>query len=399
MPASLISHQEAFAELCDHIRESGLVAFDTEFVSESTYRPELGLLQFATDDRCVAVDPLEIQDLSAWWEIMADADTRVIVHGGQAEIRFCLHLIGKPPRNLYDIQLAEGFRGRSYPLSYSAIVQRVLNCQVDGSQTRTDWLRRPLSQEQLQYALEDVHHVLEIWRTQMQWLQENQRAEWVESEMQRMIDDIVSDDAMPPWQRLSGTHKLSRRELAVLHQLADWREADAASRNRPVRRIMRDDLLIDLARRKPKTVQQALATRDMNRPEYKRRLDEIVEIIARAMQIPGEELPPKAGSRRQESSSDEQVISKLLALSLSNQCAELDISQTLVATNRDLTELVRYHRFNARRNGVPRILNGWRAEIFGQLLLDVMDGKVSFRVAPPQAATPLQFQYDEDLVD
>ncbi|MEZ6127051.1 MAG: ribonuclease D [Planctomycetaceae bacterium] len=210
MPANLISYHEDFTDLCDHIREAGLVAFDTEFVSENTYRPELGLLQFATADRSVAVDPLAVGDLSAWWEIMADDETTVVVHGGQAEIRFCLHLIGRPPRRLYDIQVAEGFRGRSYPLSYSAIVQRVLNQQVDGSQTRTDWLRRPLSEEQLTYALEDVDHVLEIWRRQKEWLQKRGRLEWAEAEVQRMVDDIVADEAQPPWTRLSGIHKLTR---------------------------------------------------------------------------------------------------------------------------------------------------------------------------------------------
>ena len=213
--------------------------------------------------------------------------------------------------------------------------------------------------------------------------------------MQRMIDDIMADDSAPPWQRLSGAHKLSRRELAVLQKLADWREQEAAFRNRPLRRILRDDLLIDLAKRKPKTVQQALATRDMNRPEYKRRLDDIVAAIGEALAVPDSELPTKPRNRRQESSSDEQVISKLLSLSLSNRCAELDISQSLVANNKELTELVRYHRFDSRRNGVPKLLKGWRAEVFGQLMLDVMDGKVGFRVAPANAATPLQFQYDD----
>ena len=375
MPETLISHHEDFLELCDHIRESEVVAFDTEFVSESTYRPALGLLQFATKSRSVAVDPLEIEDLSAWWEIMADKQTQVIVHGGQAEIRFCLHAIGRPPHKLFDIQIAEGFRGRSYPLSYSAIVQRVLNRQTDGSQTRTDWLRRPLSSEQLRYAVEDVEFIPEIFERQTAWLTQHGRLEWAEAEMQRMIDDIVADDEMPPWQKISGTHKLTRRELAIIRKLADWREEEAAFRNRPVRRIMRDDLLIDLARRKPNTVQKALATRDMNRPEYRRRLDDIVQVISQAMSIPNDDLPEKQRSRRQESSSDEQVISKLLSLSLSNRCAELDISQTLVANNRELTELVRYHRFQSRDTGIPRLLEGWRSGVFGQLMLDVMDGK------------------------
>ncbi|MEZ6130022.1 MAG: HRDC domain-containing protein [Planctomycetaceae bacterium] len=393
MLSALIAHHEDFVELCDHIRSSGIVAFDTEFVSESTYRPELGLLQFATPERCVAVDPLAINDLSLWWEIMADDQTTVVVHGGQAEIRFCLQLIGRPPGKLYDIQVAEGFRGRSYPLSYSAIVQRVLNEQVDGSQTRTDWLRRPLSDEQLRYALEDVHHVLEIYRRQNEWLQRHGRLDWATAEVQRMIDDITSDDAMPAWHRISGTHKLTRRELAIVQCLAEWREQEASERNRPVRRILRDDLLIDLARRKPRNVQQALATRDLNRPEYKRKLDDIVAVITQALNIPDSELPQKPRNRRQESSSDEQVISKLLSLSLSNRCAELDISQTLVANNKDLTELVRHHRFRQNGSDKPRILEGWRQDVCGQLLLDVMDGKVGFRVAAPGADTPLEFQY------
>ena len=395
MHSSLISQHEDFVELCDHIREAGVVAFDTEFVSESTYRPELGLLQFATDERSVAVDPLSVGDMSPWWEIMSDDQTTVVVHGGQAEIRFCLHQIGKPPRKLWDIQLAEGFRGRSYPLSYAAIVQRVLNQHVDSSQTRTDWLRRPLSTDQLKYALEDVDHVLNIWRRQTAWLVKHGRMQWVESEIQRMIDDIVADDEMAPWHRLSGTHKLSRRELAVLQRLATWREEEAAFRNRPVRRVLRDDLVIDLAKRKPQTVAQALATRDLNRPEYKRRLEDMVNVIIEALAIPDKDLPTKIRSRRQESSSDEQVISKLLSLSLSNRCAELDISQTLVANNKDLAELVRHHRFGEHDNGKPRILDGWRQEVCGQLLLDVMDGKVGFRVAPANSSTPLEFCYED----
>lgn len=395
MTSTLISFHEDFLELCDHIRACGIVAFDTEFVSESTYRPELGLLQFATPERCVAVDPLAVQDLGTWWEIMADQDTKVLVHGGQAEIRFCLHGIGQAPRNLYDMQVAEGFRGRSYPLSYSAIVQRVLSKSVDGSQTRTDWMRRPLSDHQLQYALEDVEHVLEIYERQTAWLKQQGRLEWVEAEVQRIIDEIVRDDGLPPWEKLSGLHKLSRRELEIVHALAEWREDEAANSNRPVRRILRDDLLIDLARRKPKTAQQALATRDMNRSDYRRRLDDILSVIADALSTPEKKLPQKPRSRRSESSSDEQVISKLLALSLSNRCAELEVSQTLVANNRDLAELVRFHRFGENKDQTPRLLEGWRKDVCGDLLLAVMDGKVSFRVADKGSETPLEFSYSK----
>ena len=392
MQSTVLGTDEEFRELCDHIRESGLVGFDTEFVSDSTFRPALGLLQFATRDRAVAVDPLAIDDLNPWWEIMADDETTVIVHGGQAEIRFCLQRLGRPPQRLFDVQLAEGFRGRSYPLSYSAIVKRVVNSRVDGSQTRTDWTRRPLSDAQLKYALEDVEHLIDIFEKQSAWLEKRNRLPWVESELERLIADICSDDATAPWERLPGLHKLNRRELAVVQKLAEWREQEALSQDRPVRRIMRDDLIVDLAKRQPKTSKQALATRDLNRREYRRHMDTIVDLIAETRQINDDDLPKKPRSRRDDASSDEQVIAKLLALSLSNRCVELDVAYTLVANNRDLQELVRYHRLGERNGRVPRILDGWRNELFGQLLTDVMNGKVAFRVAEPGASAPLVFE-------
>jgi ribonuclease D len=392
MQSNIIETDEEFRDLCDHIRSEQLVGFDTEFVSDNTFRPVLGLLQFATRNRSAAVDPLAVTDLAPWWEIMADDETTVIVHGGQAEIKFCLDLLGKAPQRLFDIQLAEGFRGRSYPLSYSAIVRRVLNRGVDGSQTRTDWTRRPLSDAQLEYALEDVEHLIDIFDTQTSWLEKRGRLTWAEREISRLIDDICSDDAAAPWEKLPGIHKLNRRELVVLHRLAQWRQNEAAKQDRPVRRILRDDLLVDLAKRQPKTEKQALATRDLNRREYRRLMEDVVQVILAAQDIPDDELPEKRRSRREDASSEEQVVAKLLALSLSNRCAELDVAYTLVANNRDLLELVRYHRLGERNGARPRLLDGWREELFGSLLLDVMDGKIAFRVAPQGSAAPLVFE-------
>ena len=132
MTSPLITDQSEFEDLCHHIQEAGLVAFDTEFVSEFTYRPELCLLQFATADRCVAVDPYEVKDLSAWWNMMADDKTLVIVHGGREEVRFCMTSVNLPPRQLWDVQIAEGLRSRSFPLGYEAIVKRVLGREQTG---------------------------------------------------------------------------------------------------------------------------------------------------------------------------------------------------------------------------------------------------------------------------
>jgi ribonuclease D len=393
METQILTYHEDFLELCEHIRQCGVVAFDSEFVSDISYRPELGLLQFATPERCIAVDPLAIPTLTSWWDIMADDSTTVIVHGGQAEIKFCVQMSGQIPKKLVDIQIAEGLRGRSYPLSYSAIVDRVLGKRVASNQTRTDWLRRPLSPEQIHYALEDAAFLPEIWERQSKSLKSCGRLAWAHAEFDRMCQDIFEEERTPPWERVSGIHKLPRRELLVAQRLAKWREEEAAYRNRPPRRILRDDLLIDLAKRRPKTVQQALATRDLNRPEYKKRLEDVVAVIDEACSVPDDKLPPRQRSR-DEFSSDEQVISRLVGLALGNMCAELDIAQSLVGTNRDLTQLVRAVR-NGETTDLPRLLEGWRGEVFGGLLRKVLEGQMRFRVAPAKSPTPLIFEEQE----
>ncbi len=392
MQPKIIETDDEFRDLCEHIRSEQLVGFDTEFVSDQTYRPALGLLQFATRNRAAVVDPLLVTNLKPWWQIMADDKTTVVVHGGQAEIRFCLQQSGQPPQRLFDIQVAEGFRRCSYPLSYSVIVRRYINCGVDDSQTRTDWTRRPLSEAQLKYALEDVKYLIDIYQTQSAWLQEHGRLNWAEGEVLRLIADIHSSDDAEPWERVPGIHKLKRRNLAVLQSLAQWREAEACRQNRPVRGIMRDDLLVDLARREPRTEKQALATRDLNQRKYRRHIQDVVDVITAVQQVEDDELPQRRRSRREDASSEEQVLSKLLALALSNRCAELNMAYTLVANNRDHLELVRFHRLGERNGRTPRMLEGWRAELFGGLLLDVMDGKVAFRVAPPGSTAPLVFE-------
>jgi ribonuclease D len=396
MQRSIITDADAFHELCDHIRRCGLVAFDSEFVSDIGYRPALGLLQFATVERCVAVDPLEVTDLTEWWDIMSDDSTTVVVHGGQAEIRYCIQLGGQRPRKLVDIQIAEGFRGRSYPLSYGTIVERVLGRTVAGDQTRTDWLRRPLSPEQLEYALDDVSHVLPLWARQQQALRSRGRLEWALAECDRMCESILADEQTPAWERVSGIHRLPRREFAIARALAEWRETEAAARNRPPRRLIRDDLLLDLARRKPKTLSQALAVRDLNRPEYKRRLDDMLTVISRVLALPENQLPPRI-RQIDDSDADDQILSRLLALALGNICAEQDLAQSLVGTNRDLLDLIRAVRTGSL-NPPPLLLAGWRGALCGDFLKRVLQGRVRFRVAPANSTAPLVFEDDGDDV-
>ena len=145
-------------------------------------------------------------------------------------------------------------------------MNRLIGKSIKSTQTRTDWLRRPLSTDQIRYALEDVKHVIPIWTRQKKGLTRKDRLWWAEAEFERMVDDIVAERDADPWARISGLHKLNRKQLATAHVLARWRDKEARARNRQPRRVLRDDLLIDVARRRPKTKKDLFATRDMNRP-------------------------------------------------------------------------------------------------------------------------------------
>ena len=389
MSDRLITDQQEFNDLCSHIRDSRLVAFDTEFISENTYRPKLCLIQLATREQAVAVDPFEV-DVSDWWNIMKDDQTTVVVHAGQEESRFCLTFTGERPRLLVDVQLAEGLRSSSYPLSYERLLQRVLGQSVSSTETRTDWQRRPLTDRQITYAVDDVRYVLEVWDRQKAWLEKKNRLTWVEEEFERLLDDMEAERDGGQWMKLSGVRRLNARQLAVVRELYRWREETAAACDQPMRRILRDDLMIDLARRQPKTEQELLNSRDMNRSNFRRNAGEIVARIKSALALPQSEIPPRF--RNKDSGPDEPVLGKLLALALANRCAELQLSAGIVGTSNDLKEWIRWYGVDSNSNKAPRLSKGWRAEVCGDLLRDVLEGKVSLRVADTNSDHPLVFE-------
>ncbi|WP_437186880.1 ribonuclease D [Planctomicrobium sp. SH668] len=388
---TLIATQSEFDHLCQRIRDAGLVSFDTEFISEFYFRPRLCLLQFALpDSESFAVDPFEIPDLTQWWDIMTDDRTTILVHGGREEIRFCQFATGNRPRKLVDVQIAEGLRSRGFPISYTNLVSRVLGFPIlHGKETRTDWQFRPLSEQQLNYAMEDVRHLPAIWAKQSASLEEQGRLSWATSEFERFIDYVLAEEDREGWLKLPGYGRLNRREMAVARALYQWRNQEAERTDRPQRRILRDDLLVELAHRQPKTLRELNLTRDMNRRDYQQHAETFVEIILAASALPADQLPEKNVGNLHPA--QDEVLGRILGLALANRCQEMSVSMTLVATAADLKDFVRWHVFENRKGDTPRLMQGWRQEVCGQLLADVLDGKVTLRVSDPQSEYPLAF--------
>ena len=393
MSNSLITTQSEFDTLCDDLAGSSHVGFDTEFVSESYYRPKLCLMQFATDQRVAAVDPLAVPDVSRWWKIMAgaadsaSANPTVIVHGGREEIRFCLNHTGCSPAKLVDVQVAEGLLSHGYPLGYENLVQRVLGHRLAGGQTRTDWQRRPLTGHQLDYALEDVKHLIPIWTAQQANLQKNQQGEWAFSEFERLIGEVLRERDKDCWRRLPHVGKLNCRELGILRALHAWREVYAARINRPARVACRDDLLIEVARRKPKNASELSLLRGM--APLQRSSEEILAAVRTGLELPEADLPDESDSVSSHPRDD--ILVRILSLALADRCSGLGVSQTMIGNSSDLHEIVRWHVHQRGKGPTPRLLQGWRATICGDYLTDVLEGRVLLAVGDPRADQPLRF--------
>ena len=383
----LITTDDALADLIAHPRASGRFAFDTEFVSESTFEPILCLIQVATRDRLAAVDPLAFEDVRIFWDVVNDPAIEVIMHAAGEDLRIGKLQSGYLPARVVDVQLAAALVGYGYPLSLGNLVREVVGQSVAGGETRTDWRRRPLSPAQLRYALDDVRYLLDAADLLNARLDAMNRRAWVESEYQVLLESIRARDDDDRWRRLPGLHGLNRRGLEVARRLSLWRRDDARRGNRPIRHVLKDDLLVAIAKRMPATIADLKALRDFNRTEMIARAPEIVQVIAEAQDVDPAELPDHV-ERRDDGPGGSMVVS-LLNAALTQIAAGNKVAPSLLGTTADLKEVVRWHVARRPEGHRPALLEGWRGEVCGQTILDVVAGKRALRIVDPEAEVPV----------
>lgn len=383
----LIDTREGLAELLAHLRSAGRFAFDTEFVSESTFEPILGLVQVATRERIAAIDPIAIGDVSAMWDVVNDPAVEVVMHAAGEDLRIGKIQSGRLPDRVVDTQVAAGLVGFSYPLSLGNLIQQTLGVSVSGGETRTDWRKRPLTPAQLRYALDDVRYLLDAADRIGKRLDRLERRAWAEVEYRALLETVRARDDEDRWRRLPGLNSLNRRGLEAARRLSIWRREDARKANRPLRGILKDDLLVAIAKRMPATVADLRALRDFNRSELIARANDIVRVLAEAREVPNEELP-EPGERRDDGPGGSMVVS-LLNAAMAQCAAGAEVATSLLGTTADLKELVRWHVAGRPAARPPAILEGWRGEVCGRTLLDVVAGRRSLRIVDPEAEVPV----------
>jgi ribonuclease D len=215
------------ADLVERLAAHEYLAFDTEFVSEHTYRSQLCLVQVEVPGILAVIDALKVRELDPFWRLLTDPARTTVVHAGREEMGFILQALGCRPARLFDVQLAAGLVDHDYPAGYAAIVRRFLNLPTNKAETRTDWRQRPLTNSQIDYALDDVRHLAKLWRHLVDRLEQLGRTAWMEAEMATWLDEVEESFSRKRWRRVSGLNGLSRRELAVARELWHWRDSVA----------------------------------------------------------------------------------------------------------------------------------------------------------------------------
>lgn len=382
------STAEELQQFCDEIASCDRIGFDTEFVSEDTYRPLLCLIQVVAGDRLAIIDPLVVTDTTPFWNLLTQPGRTVIAHAAREEARFCFRYTGKPIAGLFDTQLAAGFVGMEYPASLGTLVQRLVNKTLPKGETRTNWYRRPLTADQLTYALHDVTDLFTMHDQLSAAAEQLNRTGWLDEETEIFQQKVMDAETRENWRRVSGASGLNPRQLETVRQIWLWRESRAKELDRLPKRILRDDLLVELARKASTDTQKIRGIRGMERRGFNDQYEAIAAAVQVALDTPDHELPRRPrGSRRAVSP----MLSQFLSTSIACISRQHKLAPSIVGNADDVRELLGYELDRRDNDTEPSLLKGWRGEIVGKTFRKILAGELAIRVADVTEPQPLEF--------
>jgi ribonuclease D len=372
----MIETTAALAEACTELAKSEFITIDTEFLRETTFWPELCLVQMASPTLEVLVDPLAKGiNLTPLFELMANPDVVKVFHAARQDIEIIYHLGGLIPHPIFDSQVAAMVCGFGDSISYDQLVQKIKNVQIDKSSRFTDWSRRPLTEKQLDYALADVTHLRDVYLALKAQLEREGRSLWLTEEMDilesRDTYDMHPDDA---WLRLKSRLR-KPTELAILKFVAAWREREARSRNVPRSRVLKDDAIFEIAQQQPKDAEALSRLRTIPKGwERSASGTAIIETVNAALALPKEEMPkaPRHSLAPEGSGAAVELLKVILKLTADKH----GVAAKVIANSDDLDKIA-----SEGEKATVAALTGWRRELFGDVALKLINGEVALRFA------------------
>lgn len=370
--ALYIDTAEALDTLCAQLRRHHWLTLDTEFLREKTYRPRLCLLQVANPELVACIDPLALPSLEPLLEVLYDGSITKVLHAAHQDLEIFYEMRGTLPSPIFDTQIAATLLGQGEQVGYGNLVKEVLGIELEKGHARADWCQRPLDGAQLAYAADDVRYLREVYQRQLARLQELGREEWLAGDFAEMTDPArYSNPPQLAWQRLKGANRLRGVQLAVLQQLAAWREEQAEQANLPRRWLMKDEILLDLARHMPQENGAMQRIRGLEEGTVKRHGQAILAAITAGREVPKGEWPVITQGPRLPAE-QEPLVDVMMAL-LRERCREQELSPSAVAGRREMERLIMGERDLA-------LLHGWRATVAGEALLALLQGELSLTV-------------------
>ncbi len=370
-----IQTPEALRSLCEQLAAASVLALDTEFMRETTYYPQLALIQVCSDQVLACIDPVALSgkgDLEPFWQLMDVPHIVKVFHSGRQDLELFLQESGRLPQQVFDSQVAGSVLGYGNQIGYANLVELILGVALDKSHTRTDWLRRPLDEGQLQYAYDDVRYLLQIYHRLHAELVSHGRETWLQGEFAAMSDTATYHTHPEElWRGVKGYQTLRGASLAVLQQLAAWRDQLARERNQPRRRILKDEVLLEAARRLCDNEEKLGRLAGVSADLVRRYGAAIIDAVKRGRALPREQWP-QLPHRHQLSNSQEALVDALMAVT--RLIGERNsISVNSLTTRKELEQLV------VGEQELP-VLQGWRAHLLGTQLQAFIAGGLRLSV-------------------
>lgn len=366
-----IDNNQKLADLLARLDSAPWITLDTEFIREKTYYPRLCLVQIGSADILACIDPLQIDNLQPLLDWLDEPKRLKVFHAAWQDLEIFHHLGGKVPTPVFDTQVAAAVLGMGDQLGYARLVEQLSGVTLDKSQSRTDWARRPLTNKQLEYAVDDVRYLRDAYLLLRQQLEQLGRLKWLEKPFQKLTDP-ASYEVNPRtiWQRVKGVQILKPRQLAILRELAAWREERALHKNIPRRWIVSDEILLDMAKMQPKNAAAFQQIRGLGGEQVERNADEWLACIERGQALPQEEWPQLP--RRRKLDANMGVIADLLTALLNQVANENGISAQMIATRSQLEKML--------EEGRTTLADDWRGALVNDLFTEVLNGTASIRV-------------------
>lgn len=367
--------------LCERLRAAGAFVADSEFIPEGYYFPRLAILQVATRDLAAIIDTASVGTLDPLIELVADPAVEKVFHDGRKDLEILYDRTGRLPRNVFDTQIAAAFVGYGDRISYARLVERVTGVHLAKLETRSDWTQRPLSAAQVQYALDDVKHLPAVHAHLVEKLTASGRLDWAREECRAFEGEAFYAHGAPAeqWRRVRSTGGLDGRALGILRELAAWREEAAMDRDVPREYVLRDDDLVEIARRAPTKEGMLRGMRIRNTRELTESGAAIVAAVKRGLAAPAAELPQPAPPR--DEAPDDAPLVSLLDAWVRTRCQEEGVAAGMVAGREELAALAAAARTASVPPDLP-VLRGWRRMLAGGDLLEILAGRLKVGCDP-----------------